>query len=40
MVRKNYKWNISKEEGVKIVIQKVKEILSTQGEIEISELNF
>ena len=40
MVRKNYKWNISKEEGVKIVNEKVKEILSTQGEIEISELNF
>tara|TARA_Y100000817_G_scaffold213277_1_gene167603 strand:+ start:6939 stop:7292 length:354 start_codon:yes stop_codon:yes gene_type:complete len=40
MVRKNYKWNISKEEGEKIIDDKIKEILSDKGEMEISELNF
>ena len=40
MVRKNYKWNISKEEGEKMIDDKIKEILSDKGEMEISELNF
>lgn len=40
MVRKNYKWNISKEEGRQIIDDKIKEILSDKGEMEISELNF
>tara|TARA_Y100001935_G_scaffold255162_3_gene266860 strand:+ start:6752 stop:7105 length:354 start_codon:yes stop_codon:yes gene_type:complete len=40
MVRKNYKWNISKEEGEQIIDDKIKEILSDKGEMEISELNF
>ena len=40
MVRKNYKWNISKEEGEKIISDKINEILSDNGEMEISELNF
>ena len=40
MVRKNYKWNISKEEGEKIIGDKISEILSDKGEMEISELNF
>tara|TARA_Y100000590_G_C15672840_1_gene996887 strand:- start:354 stop:704 length:351 start_codon:yes stop_codon:yes gene_type:complete len=40
MVRKNYKWNISKEEGEKLISDKINEILSDKGEMEISELNF
>tara|TARA_Y100000996_G_C22154970_1_gene492053 strand:- start:50 stop:394 length:345 start_codon:yes stop_codon:yes gene_type:complete len=41
MVHKNYKWNISKEEGLNIVDNKIKEILlERNGRIEISELNF
>ena len=41
MVHKNYKWNISKEEGSEIVDNKIKEILlERNGKIEISELNF
>lgn len=40
MVRKNYKWNISIEEGKKIVDEKINSILKDTGEIEISELNF
>ena len=40
MVRKNYKWNISKEDGEKIVDDKINEILSDKGEMEISELNY
>ena len=40
MVRKNYKWNISKEDGEKIIGDKINEILSDKGEMEISELNF
>lgn len=41
MVHKNYKWNISKEEGSKILDDKIKEILlERNGKIEISELNF
>ena len=40
MVRKNYKWNISKEDGEDMINDKIKEILSDKGEMEISELNF
>lgn len=41
MVHKNYKWNISKEEGSEILDDKIREILSEyNGKIEISELNF
>ena len=40
MVRKNYKWNISIEEGKKIVDEKINSILRETGKIEISELNF
>ena len=40
MVRKNYKWNISKEEGEKLISDKINEILSDKGEMEISELIF
>jgi hypothetical protein len=41
MVRKNYKWNISKEEGSKILDDKIREILIERNDrIEISELNF
>ena len=40
MVRKNYKWNISVEEGKKIVDDKITSILTDGGKIEISELNF
>lgn len=40
MVRKNYKWNISIEEGKKIVDEKITSILTDRGKIEISELNF
>ena len=40
MVRKNYKWNISKEEGKEIISSKIKEILSDKGEMELSELSF
>ena len=40
MVRKNYKWNISIEEGKKIVDEKINSILRDTGKIEISELNF
>ena len=40
MVRKNYKWNISKEDGEKIVDDKINGILSDKGEMEISELNY
>lgn len=41
MVHKNYKWNISKEEGSKLLDDKIREILiERDGKIEISELNF
>ena len=40
MVRKNYKWNISIEEGKKIVDDKITGILTDRGKIELSELNF
>ena len=40
MVRKSYKWNISIEEGKKIVDDKITSILKDTGKIEISELNF
>ena len=40
MVRKNYKWNISIEEGKKIVDDKITFILTERGKIELSELNF
>ena len=40
MVRKNYKWNISKEEGEKLINDTIQEILSNKGVMEISELNF
>lgn len=41
MVHKNYKWNISKEEGSKILDDKIREILIERNDrIEISELNF
>jgi len=40
MVRKNYKWNISIEEGKKIVDDKITSILTDRGKIELSELNF
>jgi hypothetical protein len=40
MVRKNYKWNISKEEGEKIINEKITEILSRNGEMELADLNF
>ena len=40
MVRKNYKWNISKEDGEKLISDKINEILSDKGEMEISELIF
>lgn len=41
MVHTNYKWNISKEEGSKILDDKIREILIERNDrIEISELNF
>ena len=42
MVHKNYKWNISKKEGEKIVLFSIKEILQEQKEhnIQIDELIF
>ena len=40
MVRKNYKWNISIEEGKKIVDDKITSILTDRGKTELSELNF
>lgn len=41
MVHKNYKWNISKEEGSKLLDDKIREILVERNDrIEISELNF
>tara|TARA_B100000214_G_C23890728_1_gene591638 strand:- start:706 stop:1038 length:333 start_codon:yes stop_codon:yes gene_type:complete len=40
MPRKNYKWNISKEEGITIVNQMIKEILEEYNRLEFSELNF
>ena len=41
MVHKNYKWNISKEEGSEILDDKIREILvEHNGKIEFSELNF
>lgn len=41
MVHENYKWNISKEEGSKILDDKIREILIERNDrIEISELNF
>ena len=42
MVHKNYKWNISKEKGQKIVFDMIEEILKEQknNSIEISELIF
>ena len=40
MVRKNYKWNISIEEGKKIVDDKITSILTDRGKIELSELKF
>ena len=42
MVHKNYKWNISKEKGQKIVYDMIEEILKEQknNSIEISELIF
>jgi|TARA_B110000908_G_C10194306_1_gene422101 hypothetical protein len=40
MVRINYKWNISKEEGEELINGKIKEILYDKGTMEISELIF
>jgi hypothetical protein len=42
MVHKNYKWNISKEEGRKIAIDCINEILTEQknNSIELNELIF
>ena len=42
MVHKNYKWNISKEEGRKIAIDTINEILTEQknNSIELNELIF
>tara|TARA_B110000285_G_C14734010_1_gene427758 strand:+ start:286 stop:624 length:339 start_codon:yes stop_codon:yes gene_type:complete len=40
MVRINYKWNISKKEGEELINQKITEILSEKGCMEISELMF
>ena len=38
MVRKNYKWSISKEDGEKLINETLKEILESKGEMEISDL--
>ena len=40
MVRKNYKWNISKVDGEKLINEKINEILLSKGEMELSELHF
>tara|TARA_B100000427_G_C15082037_1_gene408920 strand:+ start:128 stop:472 length:345 start_codon:yes stop_codon:yes gene_type:complete len=41
MVHKNYKWNLSKEQGSVIVNDKIKEILcDSNNRMELSELNF
>jgi hypothetical protein len=40
MVRKNYKWNISREDGEKLINEKINEILLNKGEMELSELQF
>lgn len=40
MVRKNYKWNISKEEGEKIINEKITNFLSSNGEMELADINF
>jgi|TARA_B110000967_G_C18854263_1_gene546263 hypothetical protein len=40
MVRINYKWNISKEEGAELINGKINDILSDKGPMEISELIF
>lgn len=42
MVHKNYKWNISKEEGKEIALRTIYEILSEQknNSIELNELIF
>lgn len=40
MVRKNYKWNISKVDGEKLINEKINEILLSKGEMELSELQF
>ena len=40
MVRKNYKWNISKEEGGEIINEKITEVLSGNGEMEIADIYF
>tara|TARA_Y100000817_G_C16695816_1_gene472497 strand:- start:229 stop:564 length:336 start_codon:yes stop_codon:yes gene_type:complete len=40
-MRRNYKWNISKEEGIQIINDKIKEILlDSNNKMELSELNF
>lgn len=40
MVRKNYKWNISKVDGEKLINEKIRDILENKGEMEITELKF